>query len=179
MGIEGMLHCVSGAMFSMSQVPEKLQHLEGYVTQKRRNKCSAQPNQHTTHLASHDALLVILSKVPDEIQQFISLLLPCPYPAALKTTKQVVKLFWQEVPCQLDQQVMNVLDNGLMFAILAGPNAIQILQCEYFLLDAESNQTIQLLNILRVRTNQVYVCASLRNALLVTLYMYNKPCHMH
>lgn len=88
MSIQGMLHCVSGAMFTMSQIPEQFQHLE------RKEQTISLPTQCMHYLASHDALLVILSKVPNKIQQFITLLLACPNPAALKAAKQVVKLFW-------------------------------------------------------------------------------------
>ena len=55
-----------------------------------------------SYLAGHDALLVVLSKVSDKVQQFVPLLLAGVHPATLKATKQMVQLLREEVPCKLD-----------------------------------------------------------------------------
>lgn len=105
----------------------------------------------------------------DELQQLLTLLLAGPYPtplwaehtdiqphtrftsaADLKTAKQVVQLLRRKIPRQFYQQVMDVFDNDLMLAILTGPYSVQILQTQHLFLDAEPDQLVQFLHILRL-----------------------------
>ena len=71
-----------------------------------------------------------------------------PLRSNLKAPKQVVQLLWRKVPGQLDQHVMNVFDNDLMLSILSRPYPVQIIQAKNLLLNAEANQSVQLLHIL-------------------------------
>ena len=44
-------------------------------------------------------------------------------PSHLKALEESVQLLWGEVPRQLGQQVVNVLDDGLVLALLTGPDS--------------------------------------------------------
>ena len=60
----------------------------------------------------------------------------------------MVQLLWGEVPCQLDQHVMNVLNNDLVFPILTGPDHVQVLHAQHFFFDTEPHNSVQFLNVL-------------------------------
>ena len=60
----------------------------------------------------------------------------------------MVELLGGEVPGQLDEHVMDVLDNDLMLAVLCRPDAVQVLHAKHLLLDAEAHDAIQLLHVL-------------------------------
>ena len=61
MGHEGVVHGVRGAVVSVRQVPQQLQDL-----------------------GCHDALLVVLGQVSDELQKLVTLLLGGTHPAPLR-----------------------------------------------------------------------------------------------
>lgn len=111
-----------------------------------------------THLPCHDALFIIFSKMSDEVKQFISLFLPCPYPALLEATKQMIKLFRREIPSKFDQKVMNVFNNGFMLAVLTRPYSIKVIQRQYLLFDAKSHQSVKFFNILQNKVQQGRAC---------------------
>ena len=66
----------------------------------------------------------------------------------LKTLKESVQLLWGEVPRQLGQQVVNVLDDGLVLALLTGPDLVQVLNGQDLLSDAEPQHLLQFLHVL-------------------------------
>lgn len=70
------------------------------------------PTSTHTHLLSHDALLVVLSQAADELQELLALLLVGLVPAVLEALEQVVQLLGREVPGQLGQQLVDVLQAG-------------------------------------------------------------------
>lgn len=91
------------------------------------------------HLFSHDPILVIFGQSPDELQKLLPLLDARRRPRRLETLEQVVQLLRREVPGQLGQQVVHVLDDGLVLANLRGPDVVQVLEAERLLFDDETN----------------------------------------
>lgn len=57
---------------------------------------------------------------------------------SLKALEEVVELLGAEVPRQLGQQVVHVLDDGLVLPDLRRPEVVQVLQAQSLLLDDES-----------------------------------------
>ena len=66
----------------------------------------------------------------------------------LETTKEIFQLLGREIPSKLHKHVMNILHDHLMLAVLGSPYPVQVFQTECLLLDAEPDQSIQLLHIL-------------------------------
>ena len=61
----------------------------------------------------------------------------------------MIELFSREVPGQLGKKIVNILNDGFMFAYLSHPNSVQICHCEGLRFDREPDDLFQLFHILQ------------------------------